>query len=202
EILEVLGRGGFGVVLKAFDEKLHRMAAIKLLSARFAGNATARQRFLREARAAAAVSNQHVVGIYAVEEEPVPYLVMEYVAGQTLQQKLDEGGPLQPKEVLRVGWQIADGLAAAHAIGLIHRDIKPGNILLEDSVERVKITDFGLARAADDASLTQSGQVAGTPAYMSPEQADGEKVDHRTDLFSLGSVLYAMCAGHPPFRAD
>ena len=103
--------------------------------------------------------------------------------------------------MLRIGRQIADGLAAAHATGLIHRDIKPGNILLEDGVEHVKITDFGLARAADDASLTQSGFIAGTPMYMAPEQAQGETLDQRADLFSLGSVLYAMCSGRPPFRA-
>ena len=103
--------------------------------------------------------------------------------------------------MLRIGQQIAAGLAAAHAMGLIHRDIKPGNILLEDGVEHVKITDFGLARAADDASITQSGFIAGTPMYMAPEQALGETIDQRADLFSLGSVLYTMCSGRPPFRA-
>ncbi|HMF13819.1 MAG TPA: serine/threonine-protein kinase, partial [Gemmataceae bacterium] len=106
------------------------------------------------------------------------------------------------KEILRIGLQVAEGLAAAHRQGLIHRDIKPANILLESEVERVKITDFGLARAVDDASLTRSGYIAGTPAYMSPEQANGERIDHRSDLFSLGSVLYTLCAGHPPFRAE
>src|SRR5262249_30816777 len=110
--------------------------------------------------------------------------------------------PLPVLEILRIGLQIAEGLAAAHRQGLIHRDIKPANILLENSVERVKITDFGLARAVDDASLTRSGVIAGTPAYMSPEQAGGERVDPRSDLFSLGSVLYALCTGHPPFRAN
>src|SRR5262249_27518964 len=114
----------------------------------------------------------------------------------------DRAGPLPVQEILRLGIGIADGLAAAHRHGLIHRDIKPANILLENCVERVKITDFGLARAADDASLTRSGVIAGTPAYMSPEQAGGERVDPRSDLFSLGSVLYALCTGHAPFRAD
>src|SRR5262249_22256929 len=108
---------------------------------------------------------------------------------------------LERKEILRSGMQTASGLAAAHAQGLVHRDIKPANILLENGVQRVKITDFGLARAADEASLTQSGVVAGTPQYMAPEQARGETLDHRADLFSLGSVLYAMCTGLPPFRA-
>jgi Protein kinase domain len=201
EVLQVLGRGGFGVVLKAFDQKLHRAVALKVLAPYLAASGTARQRFLREARAAAAVRHEHVVDIHAVEDTPAPYLVMEFVAGQTLQRKLDRTGPLALREILRVGAQIARGLAAAHARGLVHRDIKPANVLLEDGSERVKITDFGLARAADDGSLTQSGYVAGTPLYMAPEQAMGEVVDHRADLFSLGSTLYALCTGRPPFRA-
>ena len=171
EVLEVLGNGGFGTVVKAFDEKLHRFVAIKLMSPLLAATSAARKRFLREARSAAAVRHENVIAIYAVEDQPIPYLVMEYIAGRTLQQKLDATGPLELLEVLRIGRQIAAGLAAAHAMGLIHRDIKPGNILLEDGVEHVKITDFGLARAADDASITQSGFIAGTPMYMAPEQA-------------------------------
>src|SRR5207249_6152240 len=122
--------------------------------------------------------------------------------GQSLEDKIRQHGPLELPEVLRIGMQIASGLAAAHAQGLVHRDIKPANILLENSVERVKITDFGLARAADDASLTQSGVIAGTPMYMAPEQACGDSFDHRADLFSLGSVLYVMASGRPPFRAS
>ena len=202
EILEVVGRGAFGTVLKAFDEKLHRVVAIKVLSPEMASTSPARKRFLREARSSAAVRHDNVVSIYAVEDEPIPYLVMEYIPGQTLQQRLDEHGPLDVGNVLRLGKQIADGLAAAHAQGLIHRDIKPGNILLETSIDdHVKITDFGLARTADDASMTQSGMIAGTPLYMAPEQAQGEKLDQRADLFSLGSVLYQMLSGRPPFRA-
>src|SRR5436190_10576395 len=127
---------------------------------------------------------------------------MQCVSGLSLQQRIDRDGPLELHEILRIGMQTAAGLAAAHAQGLIHRDIKPANILLENGVERVKITDFGLARAAADASVTQSGVIAGTPQYMSPEQARGEAVDQRTDLFSLGSVLYAMCTGRTPFRAS
>src|SRR5205807_415076 len=132
----------------------------------------------------------------------LPYLVMSFVAGRSLQERIDAEGPLGVKEIVRIGMQAASGLAAAHAQGLVHRDVKPANILLENGVERVRLTDFGLARAVDDASLTQSGVIAGTPPYMSPEQAQGEAVDHRTDLFSLGSTLYAMCTGHAPFRAD
>lgn len=203
EVQAIIGKGGFGSVLKAFDEKLHRIVAIKVLSPAYAAIGSARKRFVREARAAAAVSHDHVVGIYAVEEDQnPPYLVMQCVDGQSLQEKLDEKGPLSLREILRIGLQTAEGLAAAHKQGLVHRDIKPANILLENGVERVKITDFGLARAVDDASVTQSGTVAGTPMYMSPEQAEGLPIDHRSDLFSLGTVLYAMCTGHSPFRAS
>jgi serine/threonine-protein kinase len=191
------------VVLKAFDPALHRPVAIKVLSPALAASGAARQRFTREARAAAAVVHEHVVTVHGVEaQNGLPYLVMEYVAGRSLQQRLDESGPLGLREVLRIGMQTASGLAAAHAQGLVHRDVKPANILLENGVERVKLTDFGLARAADDASLTQSGVVTGTPQYMAPEQARGEAVDARSDLFSLGSTLYAACAGHAPFRAN
>jgi serine/threonine protein kinase len=202
EILEIIGKGGFGTVFKAFDEKLHRMVAIKVLSLELSASGTARQRFTREARAAAAVTHEHLVTIHAVEEEHrPPYLVMQLIDGMTLQEKLDKTGALGLKEILRIGLQMAEGLAAAHKHGLVHRDIKPANVLLENGVERVKITDFGLARAVDDASVTQSGVVAGTPLYMSPEQANGLALDHRSDLFSLGTVLYVMCTGRPPFRA-
>jgi WD40 repeat protein len=203
EVLDIVGRGGTGVVLRARDSKLSRVVAIKVLAAPLAAFGIARQRFAREARAAAAVRDEHVVGIYAVRDDgPVPYLVMEFIDGCSLEALLRRGGPLEVKEVLRIGLQVASGLAAAHKQGLIHRDVKPANILLENGVQRVKLTDFGLARAADDASLTHSGLIAGTPAYMSPEQAAGEPVDQRSDLFSLGSVLYEMCTGRPAFRAS
>jgi serine/threonine protein kinase len=203
EILEVIGKGGFGTVLKAFDEKLHRIVAIKVLSPELSANGPARNRFIRAARTGAAVVHEHVVTIHAVDEEHrPPYLVMQLIDGMTLQEKIDNVGTLCLREILCIGMQMAEGLAAAHKQGLVHRDIKPANILLENGVERVKITDFGLARAVDDASVTQSGTVAGTPMYMSPEQAEGLPIDHRSDLFSLGTVLYAMCTGHPPFRAS
>jgi formylglycine-generating enzyme required for sulfatase activity/serine/threonine protein kinase len=202
EILEVIGRGAFGTVLKAFDEKLQRVVAIKVLAPEMAATSPARKRFLREARTSAAIRHENVVSIFAVEDDPTPYLVMEYIPGQTLQQRLDEHGPLDLPDVLRLGKQIADGLAAAHAEQLIHRDVKPGNILLETGIDdHVKITDFGLARTADDASVTQSGVIAGTPMYMAPEQALGQKLDQRADIFSFGSVLYQMLSGRPPFRA-
>jgi eukaryotic-like serine/threonine-protein kinase len=202
EILEAVGRGAFGIVFRAFDDVLQRVVAIKVLAPELAATSPARRRFLREARAAGQVRHENIVQIYAVEEQPLPYLVMEFIPGETLQQRLDRTGPFDAEVVAAIGRQVADGLSAAHAAGLIHRDIKPANVLLEQGPRRrVKVTDFGLARAADDASLTQSGLVAGTPLYMSPEQAAGEVLDHRSDLFSLGSVLYAITAGHPPFRA-
>lgn len=203
DVLEIIGRGGMGIVLKGYDHELNRWVAIKVLGPQYAENAAARKRFAREAQAAAAVVHPHVIGIHAVDatHQP-PYFVMPFVPGESLQQRLDRVGPLDVQDVLRIGQQVADGLAAAHAQGLVHRDIKPANILLERNVDRVVITDFGLARAVDDASLTQSGTIAGTPQFMSPEQARGEAVDARTDLFSLGSVMYAALSGHPPFRAD
>jgi serine/threonine protein kinase len=202
EVLEVLGQGGFGIVVRAFDDKLQRVVAIKVMSPQLASTSPARKRFLREARASARVRHENVVQIHAIEEQPLPYLVMEYIPGQTLQQRLDQTGPLDVSDVVRIGAQIARGLAAAHEQGLVHRDIKPANILLESGLEqKVKITDFGLARAADDASLSQSGVVAGTPLYMAPEQANGEPPDSRADLFSFGSVLYTIASGRPPFRA-
>jgi serine/threonine protein kinase len=201
-VVQVLGQGGMGVVLKAFDPALHRSVAIKVLAPQLATTSSARQRFAREARAAAAIRNEHVVAIHSVDEwKGLPYLVMEFIPGVSLQERIDRTAPLDLNSILRIGMQAAAGLAAAHAQGLVHRDIKPSNILLENCVERVKITDFGLARAVDDASLTQSGVVAGTPLFMAPEQARSETIDHRADLFSLGAVLYAMCTGRSPFRA-
>jgi len=203
EVLEVLGQGGFGIVFRAYDEALQRVVAVKVLAPQIAATSPARKRFLREARSSAKVRHENVVQVHAVEEQPLPYLVMEFIPGETLQQRLDRTGPLETVEVVQIGRQIAEGLAAAHGTGLIHRDIKPANILIEAGPHAcVKITDFGLARAADDASLTQSGMVAGTPLFMAPEQARGETLDHRADLFSLGSVLYTMCSGRPPFRAS
>jgi serine/threonine protein kinase len=174
-----------------------------MLASHLAHVGAARERFAREGRAAAAVVHEHVVSIYNVETSgETPFLVMQYVPGRSLQARVDAEGPLAVEEILRIGMQAASGLAAAHAQGLVHRDVKPSNILLEETVERAVLTDFGLARAIDDASLTRTGVLAGTPHYMSPEQATGAAIDHRSDLFSLGAVLYFMATGHPPFRAD
>ena len=203
EIIGILGRGGMGVVFKGFDGALNRYVAIKMLLPHLAASGAARKRFAREAQAAAAVVHDHVMAIHSVAEwQGVPYLVMPYGRGVSLQKRLSDKGPLEVREILRIGMQTAAGLAAAHAQGLVHRDVKPANILLADDVERVTLTDFGLARAVDDASLTRIGVLAGTPQYMSPEQARAKAVDARSDLFSLGSVLYAMCTGRSPFRAD
>ncbi|TWU07799.1 protein kinase domain-containing protein [Stieleria varia] len=203
EVTGVVGAGGMGVVLKAQDRSLDRIVAVKVMSPHLASSGSARKRFAREAKAAAAVLHPNVIAIHSVASEDAnPYLVMPYVRGASLQKRIDSQGPLPLKDVLRIGAQIAAGLAAAHEQGLVHRDIKPANILLEEGVERVTITDFGLARAVDDASMTRSGVIAGTPQYMSPEQTRGEPIDARSDLFSLGSVLYAMCAGRSPFRAE
>ncbi len=202
QIYNIIGQGGMGIVFRALDPKLNRIVAIKVMSPLLAVNPNAKKRFIREAQAAAAVSHPHIVTIHAVDEDKLPYLVMEYVVGQSLQEKLDKVGSLKVTEILRIGSQIAEGLAAAHKQGLIHRDIKPANILLENGVERVKITDFGLARAVDDVTITRTGEVSGTPQYMSPEQATGDRIDQRSDLFSLGAVMYAMCTGRSPFRAS
>lgn len=203
EISAVIGRGGMGAVLKAFDRALNRVVAIKVLAPHLASSSAARTRFAREAQATAAITHDNVIEIYGVAEtNGLPYLVMPYAGGTSLQKRIDHQGAFSTIEVLRIGVQIASGLAAAHAQGLVHRDIKPANILLRDGIERLVITDFGLARAVDDASVTQTGMIAGTPQYMSPEQAVGDAVDHRSDLFSLGSLMYTLCTGTPPFRAD
>jgi eukaryotic-like serine/threonine-protein kinase len=203
EIERRVGAGGMGVVFKAYDTELHRAVAIKVLAPHLARNGAARQRFDRESRAAAAVVHENVVAIHNVESNnETPFLVMQYVSGESLQARIERTGPLRTEQVLRIGIQAASGLAAAHAQGIVHRDIKPGNILLEEQVDRALLTDFGLARAVDDASLTHTGVVAGTPHYMSPEQANGDLVDYRSDLFSLGAVLYFIATGHPPFRAE
>jgi len=203
EIAGVLGRGGMGVVLKGFDPTLNRFVALKVLAPHLSASAVARKRFLREAKAAAAVTHENVIAIHGVSEfKGVPYLVMPLIRGESLQKRLRDEGPLSVEAITRIGMQTSAGLAAAHEQGLIHRDVKPANILLGTGTERVILTDFGLARAVDEVDLTVTGALPGTPRYMSPEQARGETLDPRTDLFSLGLVLYEMAAGQSPFRAD
>lgn len=199
EVIGIVGYGGAGAVLKANDSRLNRIVALKVLLPSLAYNGSARQRFEQESRSAAAILHPNVVPIFAVDSfNGHPYIAMPYVDGGSLQQRIDRDGPLEPLEVVRIASQIAQALTAAHAQGVVHRDIKPANILLETAVERVFVTDFGLARMVDDAA-THSMIIAGTPQFMAPEQCSGESPNYMSDLFSLGSVMYAMCTGHPPF---
>ena len=203
EICGVIGHGGAGLVLKGLDVSLDRYVAIKVLHPSLSHKEDAIVRFAREAQAAAAVVHDNVIGIHGVDRcNGLPYLVMPYINGTSLQGRIDAEGPMPLDEMLRISLQVARGLAAAHDQGLIHRDIKPGNILTPRSVSRVLITDFGLARSVGESELTRTGIVAGTPQYMSPEQAKGAAVDKRTDLFSVGGVMYAMATGRPPFVGD
>ncbi len=201
-VLSVLGAGGMGMVFQAEDTTLRRQVALKVMRPVLAASTKARQRFLREAQSAAAVRHDHIVTIHqAGEAGGIAFLAMELLHGESLEHRLQREPRLPIAEALRIGREIAEGPAAAHERGLIHRDIKPSNIWLEKGRDRVKLLDFGLACSADgDANLTQSGAVVGTPAFMAPEQADGGKVDGRSDLFSLGCVLYRMVTGHPPFQ--
>jgi len=227
-VLKVLGAGGMGVVFQAEDPGLQRLVALKAMLPSQASSASAKERFLREARSAAALKHPHIVTIHQVgEDRGVPYLAMEYLEGEALDGRLKRDKQVPIAEVLRIGREVAEGLACAHAKGLIHRDIKPANIWLEGEVGRianpsatgrianpsygepgasatgghVKILDFGLARAlGDQTHLTQTGAIVGTPAYMAPEQACGKEVDARCDLFSLGCVLYRLATGRMPFK--
>lgn len=203
EVSGIVGQGGMGIVLKAFDRTQSRFIAVKVPAPGFWDDQQARERFAREARAAASIVHDNVVEIHGVAEfNGIPYFTMPYLRGASLQKRIDRQGPLSPEEILRIAKQIAAGLSAAHAQGLVHRDVKPANILLNDGAERVWITDFGIAQLGTDARITQTGLITGTPQYMSPEQVRGETVDSRSDLFSLGSVMYAMCTGRPPFESE
>lgn len=205
EVEQKIGQGGNGIVFRGFDRSLNRPVAIKFMAPHLADSGVARQRFEREARAAAAVVHPNVVPIYRVSstQDGHPYIAMALADGLSLQDYVARNGPLDVKDVLRISIQIAGGLAEAHKQGLVHRDVKPANVLMEKKdVSRVMITDFGLARAADDAMMTQSGCLAGTPHYMSPEQVSGVELDHRSDLFSLGSLMYFIATGREPFRAE
>ncbi len=203
EVREVLGRGGMGIVFKGYDPGLARFVAIKMLLPQLVVTSDARKRFEREARSIAAIKHDNVVALYDISDfNGLPYFVMEYVDGTSLETRLLEKGPLPLADVIRFGRHIAAGLQAAHSQRVIHRDVKPANILIEERTRQAKLTDFGLARAMDQVSLTQPGLVAGTPLYMAPEQFAGGAIDERADLFSLGSLLYAMCSGKPPFAGD
>ncbi len=201
KILEKLGGGGMGVVYKAEDTKLKRKVAIKFLPRFISANKEERQRFEIEAQAAAALNHPNIAHIYAIEEtEDEMFIVMEFIDGIELKDKI-KSGPISTDEVINIANQIAEGLEAAHKKGIIHRDIKSSNIMITKD-GKVKIMDFGLAKIKGGTELTKIGSTVGTAAYMSPEQARGEEIDHRTDIWSFGVVLYEMLTGELPFRGD
>ncbi len=195
---DVLGRGGMASVYLARDGELERPVAVKVLAEHLADQPGFRDRFLREARLAAQLSHPNIVQVFDVgEEDGTPFIVMECVEGSTLADELRARGPLEPEEVVDLALQICGGLEQAHAAGLVHRDIKPQNLLLRPD-GTVKIADFGIARAAETTRLTQMGSVLGTAAYLSPEQALGEEVTASADIYSLGCVLYELLTGRTP----
>ncbi len=201
KILEKIGEGGMGVVYKARDTKLKRLVALKFLPPEMSLYADAKQRFMREAQAAASLDHPNIGTIFEINEaEDKIYIAMAFVQGKTLKEIISSG-PMDLKETIEIVSQIAAGLKHAHARGIIHRDIKPGNIMLTEEGQ-VKIMDFGLAKLSWGADLTRTLAVMGTPAYMSPQQAKGETVDHRTDIWSLGCVLFEMLTVQPPFSSD
>jgi eukaryotic-like serine/threonine-protein kinase len=208
-----VGTGAMGVVWQAHDERLDRTVALKELLMQpgldEASAETARARAMREGRIAARLQHPHAISVYdvaldrgtGVGDQVVPWLVMEYLPSRSLATVLTEHGPLPPHEVARIGWQVAAALAAAHEAGIVHRDVKPGNVLIgQDGT--VKITDFGISRASWDATVTRTGVLAGTPAYFAPEVARGEQPGPPSDVFSLGSMLYVAVEGEPPFGLD
>ena len=206
ELDREIGRGGMGIVYKAKDRRLKRSVAIKVLPPELAFRAEIRTRFLREAETAAQLSHPNIVPIYSVDErDGIVYFVMALVDGENLGMRLHAQGALSPGESRRILLEVAHALAYAHERGVVHRDIKPDNILLQSGDGRVLVTDFGIARAVTegaDARLTATGMAIGTPAYMSPEQSTGDRqIDGRSDLYSLGVVGYQMLTGEPPFEA-
>jgi hypothetical protein len=205
-----IGAGAMGAVWRGTDELLNRTVAVKELLAAAepptaaGGDALeeSRQRLMREGRIGARLQHPHVISMFdVVVHDDRPWLVMEYLPSRSLAAMLNETGPMGPREVAEVGRQVADGLAAAHAAGVVHRDVKPGNVLIADD-GRVKLTDFGVSRAVDDVQLTRTGLIAGTPAFLSPEVARGQNPTAASDIFALGATLYAAVEGHPPFGLD
>jgi serine/threonine-protein kinase len=196
---QLLGAGGMGEVYLGHDRLLDRNVAVKILRPQFIADPVFVARFLREATAAARLSHPNVVAIFdAGSDDETHYIVMEHIQGRTLRQELDEHGPLPAEEAVAIGSAVAAALQAAHAQGLIHRDVKPGNVMLTDD-GRVKVVDFGIARVADAAPITQTAALLGTPQYLAPEQAQGSSLDARADLYALGVCLYELLTGSPPF---
>jgi serine/threonine protein kinase/Flp pilus assembly protein TadD len=201
KIIEEIGRGGMGVVYKAEDTRLKRTVALKFLPPEFTQDQEARQRFIQEAQAAAALDHSNICTVYEVDEtDGQTFIAMSYIDGQSLKDKLGDG-PLPVDEAKDIAIQVAQGLKEAHYKGIVHRDIKPANIMLTEKGQ-AKITDFGLAKLSGGADLTKASTIIGTVAYMSPEQARGEAVDLRTDIWSLGAMLYEMLTGERPFKKN
>jgi serine/threonine-protein kinase len=205
QLEEELGRGAMGCVWRAVDTRLGRPVAIKTIDDSLARDLRLVERFRREARAASAVADSHVVAVHAFEEDPggILYIVSELLTGGSLEDRLKREGSLPWREAARIGAGIARGLAAIHAAGFVHRDLKPANVLL-DAGGTPKLGDFGIARALESGApkLTATGEVVGSPAFMAPEQANGEPADAHTDLYSLGATIHALVVGHPPFEAS
>jgi len=198
-VLARLGSGAMGVVYKARDTKLGRLVALKFLPPEWSHDEDAKQRFVREAQAASATDHANICTVHDIQstDDGRLFIVMAYYEGQTLKERL-AAGPLTVQEALAAAMQVADGLARAHAAGVVHRDIKPGNVILTE--DAVKIVDFGLAKFADSLQLTQVGTPMGTVAYMSPEQLRGHEATAQSDVWAVGVMLYEMLAGHPPFQ--
>lgn len=205
EVGELIGRGGMGAVYRARDLSLDRPVALKVIAGELAQHPLVRERFVREARAQARLNHHAVVPIYYIgQQQELYFFAMELVEGAALDERLERDEPLDSQEAIDLLEQVASALRLAQQRGIVHRDIKPSNLLV-DSEGRVKVADFGLAKTvgqADDATLTQKGEVLGTPLYMSPEQGQGETTDHRADIYSLGATFYHLCTGRPPFTAD
>ena len=201
-LVRMVGSGGMGTVWEAEDEILGRPVAVKVLSESLGAEEHAVRRFEREARAAARLSGPHVAAVYDFgRSEGRPYIVMELVRGETLADRLAREGPLLPQEAARIATQVAEALEEAHGAGIVHRDVKPGNVMLTPAGD-VKVMDFGIAAAAWAVRVTTSGLVLGTPSYLAPEQAKGEKTTPASDVYALGAMLYEMVAGRPPFVAE
>src|ERR1700742_4859207 len=197
-----IGAGGMSTVYRALDETLQRQVAIKLLHREMSADSDQLERFRREARAVAQLSHPHIVGVIdAGEDEGRPYIVFEYVEGETLKQRINELGQLPVDESLAYAIEIARALGCAHSHGIVHRDVKPQNVLIDEEGS-AKVTDFGIARSLKDDGLTADGRVLGTTDYVSPEQALGHDVDGQTDIYSLGVVLYEMLSGDVPFHGE
>ncbi len=201
QLQQEIGRGGMGVVYLAHDRQLHRDVAIKTLPPHLAADAVVRSRFLREARTAAALSHPNIVPIYsAAERDGVVYFSMGFVEGESLAERIARSGPLSPDDVVALLEQLADALGSAHARGVVHRDVKAENVLLDQQSGRAMVTDFGIARVAETQPMTATGTVLGTVQYMSPEQVNGENLDGRSDLYSLGVLAFLALTGRFPFE--